>query len=114
LRAAGSGRTARLDQLIKASAWTDVALALVKLELPGWQMRRLVNDGGDWLCALSRHPSLPCELDDTADGWHGEPALAIWSALLEARRRIGEGSRSGPVPSLRAVSGHRVCCDDFA
>jgi hypothetical protein len=114
LRAAASDRTVRLDQLMKAGAWTDAALALMKLELPGWQLLRLVQDDGEWFCPLSRQLAVPAELDDTSDGCHGEPALAIWSAMLEARRRIGEGPRSGSVPSIRRVSGHQVCCDNFA
>jgi hypothetical protein len=100
--------------LIKAGAWTDAALALAKHELPGWQLRRLVYDEGEWLCSLSRQPNLPDELDDTADGCHATPALAIWSAVLDVRRRIDERCRNGSVPSIRPVSGQPVCCDNFA
>ena len=35
-------------------AWTDAALALIDLELPQWQFRRIAYDEGEWSCALSR------------------------------------------------------------
>src|SRR6202140_3525367 len=41
-----TGKTARIERLIQAGAWTDAALALIDLELPLWQVRRLVYDGG--------------------------------------------------------------------
>src|SRR3954469_3056512 len=54
-----TARAARVEQLIAHGAWTDAALALLALELPHWQLRRLVYDGGEWHCALSRHPDMP-------------------------------------------------------
>src|SRR5690348_5787668 len=47
-------KTVRLAQLIESRAWTDAALALIDLELPFWQVRRLAYDDGEWYCALSR------------------------------------------------------------
>ena len=44
---------ARAEQMIQSGAWTDAALALLALELPQWQLRRLVYDDGEWHCALS-------------------------------------------------------------
>ena len=35
------GKTARVERLIRSGAWTDVALALIELELPQWQIRRI-------------------------------------------------------------------------
>jgi hypothetical protein len=32
----------RIEQLIKAGAWSDAALALIEFELPAWKLRRLV------------------------------------------------------------------------
>jgi hypothetical protein len=40
-------RAARAEQMIRSRAWTDAALALLALELPQWQIRRLVYDEGD-------------------------------------------------------------------
>ncbi len=34
-------KTARLERLIQSGAWTDAALALIDLELPQWQGRRI-------------------------------------------------------------------------
>ena len=52
-------RTERIGQLIHLGAWTDAALALIELELPQWQVRRLAYDDGEWYCALSRERELP-------------------------------------------------------
>ena len=114
------GRTekvARLNRLIEAGAWTEVALALIELELPQWQLRRLVHDDGEWLCSLSKHPHLPAEFDDAADARHEDLALALLSALLEAKRQEADAreSRSSMVPQISpAPAGHVACCDNFA
>src|SRR5262249_50313065 len=47
-------RTMRVSRLIDAEAWADAALALLALELPLWQARRIAYDDGEWYCALSR------------------------------------------------------------
>jgi hypothetical protein len=36
-----SGKTARIERLIQSGAWTDATLALIDLELPQWQLRRI-------------------------------------------------------------------------
>ena len=54
-----SGKTARVERLIQSGAWTDAALALIDLELPQWQVRRIAYDEGEWHCALSRQRELP-------------------------------------------------------
>ena len=113
------GRTekaARLNRLIEAGAWTEVALALIELELPQWQLRRLVHDDGEWLCSLSKQPNLPAEFDDTADARHEDLPLALLSALLEAKRQAADARepRSPMVPQIRPATGTVVCCDNFA
>jgi hypothetical protein len=75
----------RLEQLIRIGAWTDAALQLIELELPQWKVRRLVYDDGQWCCALSRQRELPDWLDKAVEGHHATVALAILSALIEAR-----------------------------
>src|SRR3981081_2088974 len=60
-----TGKTARLERMIATGAWTDAALALVDLELPLWQVRRLAYDEGEWYCALSRQRELPDLLPPT-------------------------------------------------
>src|SRR5690348_4880145 len=69
-----SEKTARLERLIRAGAWTDAALALLDLELPLWQIRRLVYDDGEWYCALSRERELPDWLDQSVEARHADLA----------------------------------------
>lgn len=112
---AQTGKVAHLDRLIAAGAWTDAASALVALELPAWSLRRFVHEDGEWLCSLSREPSLPLALDDTADARHHSLPLAILLALLEARRmaEIGPAVVSA-TPYVQPASDRIICCDNFA
>jgi hypothetical protein len=111
-----AGKTARLDRLIEASAWSDAAMALIELELPAWKLRRLVYEDGEWFCSLSKQPNLPVAFDDTADATHEILPLAILSAFLEARRAISavRETSSPTVPQVRPTSGYAICCDNFA
>jgi hypothetical protein len=111
------GRTdnaARLTRLIEAGAWTDVALALIELELPRWQVRRLVLDDGEWLCSLSNQPNLPAEFDDTVDARHESLPLALLSALLEAKQQVSAAREvsPSPAPNVRPATAY-ACCDNF-
>jgi hypothetical protein len=109
-------KAVRLNRLIEAGAWTEVALALIELELPQWTLRRLVHDDGEWLCSLSKQPNLPAEFDDTADARHENLALALLSALLEAQRQAADTRepRSPMVPQIKPATGTVMCCDNFA
>ncbi|MCP4616722.1 MAG: hypothetical protein GY844_09805 [Bradyrhizobium sp.] len=89
-----TGKTERVDQLIRMSAWTDAALALIELELPQWQVRRLTYDDGEWHCALSRQRELPDWLDQSVEGRHADLALAILSAFVEVQRTNSPSSRT--------------------
>ncbi len=80
-----SGKAARLERLIRSEAWTDAALALIDLELPQWQVRRIAYDQGEWLCALSRQRELPDWLDQSIESHHTDLPLAILSAFADAR-----------------------------
>src|SRR5260370_31300910 len=51
-----SKKSERIERLIQTGAWTDTALALIDLELPRCQARRVAYDEGEWYCALSREP----------------------------------------------------------
>jgi hypothetical protein len=77
-----SARTARIERLIESGAWTDAALALIDLELPQWQLRRIAYDEGEWHCALSRERELPEWLDQAAEGRHADLALAMLSVPI--------------------------------
>jgi hypothetical protein len=110
-----SVKVAQIDRLIEAGAWTDAALAVIALELPDWQLRRLEYDSGEWFCSLSRGPNLPAMFDDTADASHELIPLAILRAFFQARRMAEIAPRAtSPVPQVSAVTDNIVCCDNFA
>ena len=94
-----TGKTARIERLIRSGAWTDAALALIDLELPQWQVRRIAYDEGEWYCALSRERELPDWLDQSIEGHHADLALAILSAFVEAQRVTAPSSRTS-VPAV--------------
>jgi hypothetical protein len=108
-------KTARIERLIGSEAWTDVTLALIDLELPLWQVRRIAYDEGEWYCALSRERELPDWLDRSIETRHADLALAILSAFVDAQAISTPQSR----PSVPSVSRDAnplyepVCCDNF-
>ena len=110
-----SEKTARIERLIGSGAWTDAALALIDLELPLWQIRRIAYDEGEWYCALSRERELPDWLDRSIEARHADLPLAILSAFVEAQQVTAPSSR----PSVPTVSRDAnplyepVCCDNF-
>ena len=111
-----SGKTARIERLIQSGAWTDAALALIDLELPQWQIRRIAYDEGEWHCALSRQRELPDWLDQSVEARHADLALAILSAFVEVQRISAPLSRPS-VPAVRADTNplyEPVCSDNFA
>jgi hypothetical protein len=95
-----AGKTERIEELIRLGAWTDAALALIELELPQWQIRRLAYDDGEWYCALSRERELPDWLDQSVEGRHADLALAILSAFVEVQRLNPDTARTS-VPLVR-------------
>jgi hypothetical protein len=107
------GMAARIATLVEQAAWVEIGLALIAVELPGWQLRRLAYDGGEWHCALSKQPNLPVQIDDGADAHHPVLPLAIVCALLEAQSRSG-ARQVMSVPQVRPAPTHAVCCDNFA
>ena len=107
---------ARIERLIGSQAWTDTALALIDLELPQWQVRRIAYDEGEWHCALSRQRELPEWLDQSIEARHEDLPLAILSAFVDARRTAAPRSRTS-VPDVPHDSGllcMPLCCDNFA
>ncbi|MCK1339272.1 hypothetical protein IVB38_25505 [Bradyrhizobium sp. 38] len=110
-----NGRTARVMRLLDAEAWADAALALMELELPTWQVRRIAYDEGEWHCALSRERELPDWLDAAVEARHADLSLALLSAFVEAQALAAEMSRPS-VPSVRAPLDplyEPVVCDNF-
>jgi hypothetical protein len=109
-------KTARIERLIKSEAWTDAAVALVDLELPLWQVRRIAYDEGEWYCALSRERELPDWLDRSIETRHADLALAILSAFVEAQR-ISTPLTTTSVPAVPRDADalyEPTCCDNFA
>jgi hypothetical protein len=108
--------SARIQRLIGSGAWTDAALALIDLELPQWQVRRIAYDEGEWHCALSRQRELPDWLDQSIEARHEDLPLAILSAFVEARRDAAPGSRTSVphVPRGSSLPCMPLCCDNFA
>jgi hypothetical protein len=111
-----TARTARIEQLIAAAAWTDAALALIELELPQWQIRRIAYDAGEWYCALSRERELPDWLDQSIEACHPDLALAILSAFVDVQRTLAPTTRTSVpvVPHGADMVCTPVCCDHFA
>ena len=108
--------TSRIERLIQSQAWTDAALALIDLELPPWQVRRLVWDDGEWHCALSRRRELPDWLDQPIETRHADLALAIMGAFVEAQLAVEPTSRTSvPVVMPNGNSAcEPICADNFA
>jgi hypothetical protein len=111
-----SGKTARIERLIGSGAWTDAVLALIDLELPLWQVRRIAYDEGEWHCALSRERELPEWLDRAIETHHTDLALAILSAFVEAGRVTAPSSCSSVPAAPRDANPlyQPLCCDNFA
>jgi len=110
-----AGKAGSIDRLLANGAWTDAALTMIAMEMPGWSVRRLVYEGEEWICSLSRQPNLPLNVDDTVDAGHATLALAILSALLEARARADAClPHARTVPQVEARPENVLCSDNFA
>ena len=111
-----SERTARIMRLIDVEAWADAALALLELELPLWQVRRIAYDEGEWHCALSRERELPDWLDAAVEARHADLALALLSAFIEVQALAVEVTRPS-VPTVRPALDtlyEPLGCDNFS
>jgi hypothetical protein len=99
-----------------AGAWMDTALALIDLELPQWQVRRITYDEGEWYCALSRERELPDWLDQSVEAHHTDLPLAILSAFVDIRHLSAPSNRTSVpmVPREASALYEPVCCDNFA
>jgi hypothetical protein len=109
-------KAARIERLIQSEAWTDAAFALIDLELPQWQVRRIVYDEGEWHCALSRQRELPEWLDQSVEAHHSDLPLAILSAFVDAQRASAPASRTSvpAVPREANALYEPILADNFA
>ncbi len=90
-------------------------MALIELELPQWQIRRIVYDEGEWHCALSRQRELPEWIDQSVEASHADLSLAILMTFVEAQRASTPSIRTSVPTVPREVNplGEPVCCDNF-
>src|ERR1700722_6865207 len=109
-------KTARIERLIGSQAWTDAPLALIDLELPQWQVRRIADDEGEWHCALSRAREIPEWLAQSIETRHADLPLAVLSAYLDARCVRAPSPRTSVAIVLRDANAFYTpfCCDNFA
>ncbi len=105
---------ARIERLIRSGARIDAALALIALELPQWQLRRIAYDDGEWHCALSRTRELADWLDQCAEGRHADLALALLDAFVEAQRIATSSREPSVLPPLTDAMYEPMCCDNFS
>ena len=109
-------RAAHVKRLIDAAAWTDATLALMEIELPMWQVRRIAYDEGEWHCALSRERELPDWLDTAVEAHHADLALALLSAFVEVQTFAAAVTRPS-VPLVRPMRDplcQPAACDNFS
>ena len=110
-----SGKAVALDRMIEAGAWTDAVIALIALELTHWSIRRIVWVDREWLCSLSRQPSLPIFLDEVAEASHPVLALAILRAFVAAGRKAAVTQQAAvSVPQVRSAPAFLLCCDNLS
>jgi hypothetical protein len=107
---------AHLGQMIEQRAWTDAVFTLLALELPQWQLRRLVYDCGEWHCALSRQREMPEWLDQSIEAHHPDLPMAILRAFVAVRQMYATSMSimSTNIPDVGDTLPERVCCDNFA
>ncbi len=104
----------RLDHLVEAGAWNDAALALIALELPNWQLRRLTFDEGEWHCALSPERNMPDWLDDAVETHHADMASAILEAFRGAIDRDGTSHLAiVPVSTTERTDFTPMLCENY-
>ncbi|CAN5540092.1 hypothetical protein BH11PSE4_BH11PSE4_31530 [soil metagenome] len=104
----------RIRHLIACCTWTDAALALLALEHPRWQLRRLTYDGGEWHCALSKNREMPDWLDSDVETHHADMALAILGAVLQVRNENLPLPETAMGPGAPDACWEAALCDHFA
>lgn len=82
-----------IKALIDAGTWTDAAPRLLAVELPAWELRRLIYHEGEWHCAISRERELPEWLDYAIEGHHADLAMTILKAIVDGLGTIDSDQR---------------------
>lgn len=112
-RVVSSHESQHIKELIHAGAWTDVALALLAVELPAWKLRRLAYDEGEWHCAISHERELPEWLDGAIETRHADLFTAILKAVVEGLRITDEEQHGGKRIRIPLDAQNLVSCDNF-
>jgi hypothetical protein len=99
--------TRRLDglveRLIEAEAFVDLGFWLIGWELPDWVVHRLSCDDVGWSCSICVRGLAINWVEDTAEFQHGNHALAILGALVQAQLRKVQGSTPSNVTPFRRI-----------
>lgn len=104
---------ARMGRFAADAAWVDAVFALIRVELPAWKLRRAVCEDGEWNCALSRAPQTPEWLDGAVEARHGDLAVALLMAAINALQTADTGGKPpGRARSPRDDTQY-LCCDNF-
>jgi hypothetical protein len=77
-------------------------------------LRRIVYDGGEWHCALSRARELADWLDQSAEGRHADLALALLDAVVEARQIAAASDQTDSPPRPADATDVLLGCDNFS
>lgn len=98
----------QLRALIAARAWIDTAFALIKLQLPRWQVRDIYREDDEWHCVVALRWTPSPWLTTVVVARHAALELAILSAYLEAIERAPDLERPlANVVPLRRPGGGR-------
>jgi hypothetical protein len=107
----GNATEALFDQVVAHGAWTDAVLLLLQFELPRWKLKRILYDGGEWHCFLSKQPEFPLGFDEGVEARHDVLPLAMLLAFITARGAVATLATS--VPQVSVPPSFTVCCDNF-
>ncbi len=80
-----------MQRLIEAEAWVDLGFWLIGWELPDWAIHRLSCDDSRWNCAICVRGLAINWVEDVAEFQHGNPALAILGAFVQAQVQKAQG-----------------------
>ena len=97
------GPTAPVRRLIEAEAWVDLGFWLVGWELPDWVIHHLSCDDSRWNCAICVRGLAINWVEDVAEFQHGNPALAILGAFVQAQVQKAQGRCPSNVTVFRRM-----------
>ncbi|WP_457093657.1 hypothetical protein [Microvirga sp. P5_D2] len=94
---------ALVERLIEAEAWVDLGFWLIGWELPDWVIHRLSCDDSRWNCAICVRGLAINWVEDVAEFQHGNPALAILGAFVQAQVQKAQGHGPSNVTVFRRM-----------